>query len=427
MSAADTTIRAGASRGRAGRGVGRGFTVLELLVVLVIGALLILLAAPAFVAINRAEAERTARAQLGVGLRVAREAALRSGVGRDTAAVFVYEPGRGVTVTPAVLVGRVVDRDANDNDVTREVFVPDATAAPVTLPRPWTVRGLAPAGWVDDQWYEASIGPNGADRYDRQRPNWVFPETALYDQQRQQVGGSVRGGSRDGRHRQSFMVRFAGGTGEVAPGTPVEALFVDPQRLTLRPGANDPLWERPDLSADLRVWATRVLGPDVDRDRDEDGADVVARRELLGDESSHTVLVKGVVALALADESELARGIGGRLDPLSGSVYEIEPAQTDGWFDGRRGIVPRLVAVPGVGPGSVDQGDVTRSINRWIEGYRGARVADFSSRRPVDAAPAQLFTVEVSSGSLRAVSVPRGVLAEGSDLPLVGRLDGSNE
>lgn len=431
--ACSLTRAAGPQRGRRARvprralGVGRGFTVLELLVVLVIGALLILLAAPAFVAISRAEAERTARAQLGVGLRVTREAALRAGVGRDTAAVFAYEPGRGVTVTPAVFVGRLVDRDANNNDVRRDVFVPDPTAAVVTLPLPWTVRGLAPPGWVDDQWYEPSGGANGSERYDRERPNWVFPETAFYEQQRQQVGGSVRGGSRDGRHRQSFMVRFSGGTGEVAPSSPVEALFVDPQRLTQQPAPNDPLWERPDLAADLGVWARRVLRPDVDLDRDEDAADAQARRELLGDESSHTVLVKGVVALALADESELARGIGGRLDPLSGSVYDIEQSQSQGWFDGRQGVVPRLVAVPGVGPGLAAQADVSRSINRWIEGYRGVRLADFGTRRPADATPAQLFTVEAGTGALRVMSVPRGVLPETSDLPMVGRLDGSIE
>src|SRR5690606_30124956 len=92
--------------------------------------------------------------------------------------------------------------------VQREVFVRSERVEPITLPAGWAVSGRARANMIDQDWYEPSPG-SGGDRYpDTDRENWVYPETSFFDRSRPD----------DGESRQTFMIRFAGGTGALTYG-----------------------------------------------------------------------------------------------------------------------------------------------------------------------------------------------------------------
>jgi len=275
---------------------------MELIVVITIMVLLIGIAVPGFTAIIRSSETSLAVNKLATGLGAGRDAAVTAGVGSDGAAVFFFEPGGRTVIVPCVQVGVLADRTGGTGTVDRDVFVPLPGIEPVQLPANWTVRGFAPRNSID-----SPVNPNGwydAGTYDPDEGNWVFPETGFYDQT----------AADDGADRQTFMVRFDGGTGAVSTSKTEPALVVAERPSDKdRPPSGLADWTRIDHRTDLGRWARRVL---VDASLSDDD-----RRDLLGDRSGDTVLVRPVTELALANEIVMARDLGIRLDALTGSIY----------------------------------------------------------------------------------------------------------
>lgn len=388
----------------------RGLTIIELLVVVVIGLLVVLVAVPAFNGLVAGQAAASADNQVQTALRAARDAARRGSAGEDTAAVFSFSPGGRTQVVLMVRAGAVTDeRQPGGDPVARDVFVPIPGSEPLELPRRWTVRGFAQTGWIDQEWYARG---NGARRYDIGQAAWVGPETGFFDYS---VATPVR-------ERSSFMVRFRGGTGELESRDRELALAVMPRESErARPPAGLPEWTRADLAAgarsadvpDLRAWARRVLTagnirqlPIVPGDSGSrvsiNLADETARRTLLGSLSGDVVRVKSVQLLAVYDEQRLADDLGVRLNRFSGSLMDVTDEQ---WQDKR--LVPRSVATRFNGLGG-DEWELTQNIGRWIEGMdirRGSATAD----RLAPTQAARVFVVNRLTGQLLPVGLPPGV------------------
>ncbi|MCW5766416.1 MAG: prepilin-type N-terminal cleavage/methylation domain-containing protein [Phycisphaeraceae bacterium] len=360
------------------------FTLVELLVVIAIIVLLIVLALPAFSSMVYSQQSSAAESRLASAVAAARDAAVRSGTGQDAAAVFFFEPGGNTTVIACLKVGTLLDR-VGGNDVLRDVFVPLDTVEPIELPRGWMVRAYAPQSALGvEEWYDAGGGPL---RYPATGPAWVFPETGFYDLSAADAG----------RDRQSFMIRFEGGTGSVLAGVPDPVLVVSPRPSDAqRPTSTNLEWRRPDRASDLRRWAVRIL---TDRRNLTDQE----RRAIIGGQSSDVVLARGTTMIALYDERRMAAALGVRTDPISGSLYEIDPGEFDA---GRQGVVPRFVT--GI-PGNA------ASMSRWIEGYANPTAADATR---ADNPEARIFTIDRVLGVLRPVQVqltPVGGIAAGGN------------
>ncbi|MBL8764032.1 MAG: prepilin-type N-terminal cleavage/methylation domain-containing protein [Phycisphaerae bacterium] len=340
----------------------RAFTLTELLVVISIIVLLIAVALPAFNAMLYSSESAMAEATLKGSVGAARDAAIRSGAGNDCAAVFLYEPGGRISVVACERVGVLNDQDlGNGGTVRREVFVPLAGFEAATLPKNFTVRGYAPAGSVDKNWYEISNGSGGL-RYPLGQAAWVFPETGFYDKTAAQDAG----------RRQTFMVRFEGGTGLLKASANQAALVVAP-----RPSTTNRLvtaaWQRVDRASDLRRWALRVLA--------EPGIPDAVRRQLIGDISGDTALARPVSQLALCDERWLARTLGVRVDKATGCLYQSADA-------------PRFVASANMTAARLSsalEGDV--NFNGRI---------DF----PDDVSEAKLLVIDAYTGAMNPVAIP---------------------
>lgn len=287
------------------------FTLVELLAVMVIIVLLIGVAVPAFSSMLKSSAASIADSNLRVGLAAARDVAIRSLDGRDSAAVFVFEPGGKLSIIACADVGTVTDTTGTE----RSVFVPDPTIEPLVLPAPFLVRGLVPTGsWTpgsDDT--DTATGPvwYGDNRYRSTELNWVLPETGFYDRTK----------GDDGRRRQTFMVRFKAGTGEVAVGDRSEALVYlpSPEIDFRRTGPWNTLAYRPDRQSDHQKLVRTALNDPALSQADLD--------KLIGDEASDTVLARPVGQVALYDVRELARSLrksgvsAARVDKVTGSLY----------------------------------------------------------------------------------------------------------
>src|SRR5262245_7835639 len=195
-----------------------GFTLVELLMVIAIFVLLLAIAVPAFSSMLYSSEQSLADNHLRMGIAAARDVAVRSAQGEDSAAVFFYDPVTNrATILACVKAGTIRDDDTSDPTlpapwlVDREVFVPAPGFEPVQLPRGWTVRGYAAPLTIDDAWYGDPAGQQrvAASLYNsltaRRRGNWLFPETGFYDEDDLQ--------NDDGADRATFMVRFEGGTG----------------------------------------------------------------------------------------------------------------------------------------------------------------------------------------------------------------------
>lgn len=367
-----------------GRGaIASAFTLLEMIVVMIIIVLIMSIAVPAFSNMVYSQEEVAAEAQLESALGAARDAAVRSGPGDDTAAVFTFQPGGRMTIITAARVGVVRDSAPRPGYPDRyEVFAPIAGAQRVQLGASWMVRAYAPANTIGYDWYPTSVP--GA-RYRANDPAWVFPETGFFDH-------SI---ANDGRTRNTFMVRFAGGTGALSGMNMQPCLVVLPcPSSSWRSGAAADLWRRPDRAEDLVAWATRVLTEPISRTftaRD--------RYEIIGRASSDMAVAMPVQTIALYDESRLARALGTRQDRLSNTIIAVNPQELeDGWAIRTANYTADLLG------GALATG-VSNAITRWIEGYEDLASANDPVR--ADTTGARLYTISRYLGSLQPLSIPR--------------------
>lgn len=368
----------------------RAFTLVELLVVIAIFVLLLTIAVPAFSSMIYSTEQSTADNALRTSLAAARDAAARAPEGQDAAAVFFYDPVVGrFSIQTCISAGILKDADpANSTQtISREVFVPVTGYEPTQLPRGWMVRGYAPAGSIDDQWYGDDRPSGTTNLYQpniaRQRGNWLFPETAFYDDE---VGDS-------GIYRQTFMVRFQGGTGLVtAGGTDPVLVFAPSDATNFRTGASP--WNiqkyRADLEADpLRLVRRILAGP-------TSGAGSLTltdRQKLLGDIASDTVLAKGVGQLALYNEKRLASYVGVRIGP-GDCLYQFDPTSP------ANNLGAQYTATRA---GAFTDSDLVR-LNEWIQ---GADPAALPTDAPLDS-DCRIYTIHRYLGTLQEISGTRG-------------------
>ncbi len=398
-----------------GRMARAGFTLVEMFVVIAIILIIVALAVPGVSAMayssNRALAENSLR--VGVGL--ARDAAIASSRSGDGAAVFLFDPGGQIRIVPAEVVGQIRVA-ANPFSLgsggiqTYDVLAPIALGQSITLPASWMVRGYAPPGSMDARpgepnpsWYTSrNYGGTSSSDIAKREGNWIFPESGFYDidlaRHAGGGGGGAAGFSGPPTPRQSFMVRFSSRTGGVSRvSTP--GLFIDPrpstmQRELLAMRRSDPTaWKRVDWAEDARTWGVRALGrlgalqPGPEKDE-------ILR--LLGNNSNDTVLVKSVNRLALYDERRLARGIGGRVNQSTGSIYETYRSNSRISFD------QSLF-------NGADTDQIRRNINAWIDGDTsggpGGPLGDIYDDRidENDSPESKLFTLQGYTGELTEI------------------------
>lgn len=289
-----------------------GYTLIELLVVIVIGALLVGIAVPAFQAILTSSRESLAQNALQQAILSARDAAAANVGGGDTAAVFFFDADRGITVGIYEKIGELSDDSDNDaGSALRDVFVPITSMEPVQLPPDYAVRGFVLGTQLrDEDWYEdlvdyspgSGLQTGGNTGSDRGPGAWVFPETDFYNKLEQD----------DGADRQTFMVRFTAGTGTLSRDA-TSALILDPRPSNLdRPTL--PAIQPLDQAEDLRTWAKRVLI--------STGLSDVERQQLIGNESGDTVLARPITDLALYRERRLGQMLQVRnLNRDTSSIY----------------------------------------------------------------------------------------------------------
>ncbi len=334
------------------------FTLVELLVIVAIIGILLASGVPAIRNMIYTSTGSLAESQLRFALGAARDLAIRSASG-DSAAVFTFEPsenGRGrLTIVPMVYVGTILDTRDPDKDLSqttvttyRDVFAPSALAEPTQLPAGWMVRGFAPPGTIwgagqqnfdgvpvpSNGWYYESspagnriinapgAGGTGNDPLAipanaPNKGNWVFPETAFYDPEKTDTGGSRP------NSRNTFMVRFQSGTGRIVgmSWTPSVALLprptIDATKTNALPkqstGITSPSdWRRIDRADNIVGWARSVASM-------PNPTDAAA---LIGCRSADAALAGTVNLIALYDESKLASAIGARgLSKVTGSLY----------------------------------------------------------------------------------------------------------
>ncbi len=395
-----------------------GFTLVEMFVVIAIILIIVALAVPGVNAMvyssNRALAENSLRVAVGM----ARDAAIASSRSGDGAAVFLYDPeSKQMRIVPAEVVGQMNDpvdiragsvggdglgapsASAFQTTVYRDVLAPIALGQSITLPSSWMVRGYAAPGSMlnpeavspgsagginEHQWYR-SENYQTATGATAEEGNWVFPESGFYDvDEPSALTPETR--------RFSFMVRFSARTGAVSR-SDREAIFIDPRpSVEMRDDlamsrAVDTAWKRVDWAEDTRTWAVRTLGRLSSQSIEE---------EVLSANSNDTVLVKSVNRLALYDERRLARGIGGRINQDTGSIYEPYLRNDRISFD-------RTL----LGNAQLDQ--IRRNVNAWIDGDTGGGPGgpggDIYDGQidEQDSPEAALFTIQGYTGELTEI------------------------
>ena len=354
------------------------FTLVEMLVVVTIIIILVLIAVPAFQAMIYSNGRIQAEEGLKAGLALGRDAAVRGGDGEDAAAVFIYEPGSGIKIVACRRVGTIEDIDLNrtgpERFVQRDVFVPISTFEPVSLPRIWTVRGYAGSGQIDAGWYEDA---GGNPRYPVGAPSWVFPETGFFDT-------DFNNTAADGLNRQTFMVRFAGGTGAVTTASPEAALVVYPRDSRFNRLATISPDLRLDTSKDKVRTVRRIMADRISI------ASETQRRGLLGEVSGDCLLVKSVTQLALMDETKLASALGVRVSPVTNCIYEASKR-------------PEFVVGTASGSGPAVTAE---RINRWVQGdtsLDGIYTAGREQFPGIDEPLAKVFVLDRFLGSVQQV------------------------
>jgi prepilin-type N-terminal cleavage/methylation domain-containing protein len=349
------------------------FTLVELLVVIGIFVILLLVAVPAFTSMMYSSEQSMAENALRIGLAAARDAAVRSGPGRDAAAVFIFE-SRRLTIMPCVRSGTVDDQAPGQPlgvTVKREVFTTVPNFESVKLPKGWVVRGYASPGMIEPlpngQWYEQTYSGSA------QQGNWVFPETDFYCQVPPPAGqptGTL------GDLRQTFMVRFEGGTGIVkSDPTPVLVLFPS-ESTSFR--ATVP-WRdyRADEDPDGGHFLARVLAAPL---TNPGGLNLQDRQQLVGEVATDMIFTKAVTQLALSSEKALAAALGVRVDGAGGTGCLYQNAAQ-----------PTLLT--GVTPDA---------INAWVEDrYQNAQGRAVAS-------DCRLYTVQRYLGTLQEVTGTKG-------------------
>ncbi len=297
----------------------RAFTLIEMLVVIVISAILLGIAVPAFQALLSSSRQSMAQNSLQQAIYSARDTAARNVGGGDAAAVFFYDKDRGLSVGVFEHVASFVDDTdnslgPNEAPPTRDVFVPVSSMEAVRLPEGYMVRGFVLGTQLrDEDWYEDLVeyspvsGTLQGSGSDRGPGAWVFPETDFYDQTDQD----------DGEDRQTFMIRFKAGTGTLSR-VSTSALVIDPRPSSLDRTliTDDTILKPINETEDLRSWAVRASNS-------LDSSIVSSRAELIGNESSDTVLARPVTDIAMYRERRLAQMLQLRgLNKQTETIYE---------------------------------------------------------------------------------------------------------
>lgn len=404
-----------------------GFTIVELLVVILIGLIILSIAVPAFQSMSYSSNRSLAVNALQASSLMARDVALNSG--QDGAVVFVFDPAIGkVQIIPAVKIGTIRESSTAPSGpgggfasglgdqpyFDRDVFVPASSGQTLEMPRYWMVRGYVPSGALTDRdstgnpavnWYTSPLyGGTEIDAAEKKLDHWVFPETGFFPVDAQITGGDLRGdfGSVNSAlptGRQSFMIRFNARTGVMSRDTNT-ALFVNPRNSRERPYGDRPTQFqqtlRADLAENLETWAARIVNAE---DLTGDGVqwnpdDEQLRTQLIGNASNDTILVKPVTRLAVYDERKLAIALGTRgLNAKTQSLYkdidqrnsnaEIEIdmdlfpnglslsqilERIDQWVDGDTNFDGYFGVPPG---GTIDDSDEPESRMYLIQSYTG--------------------------------------------------------
>lgn len=399
----------------------RGFTIVELLVVIVIGLVILTIAVPAFQAMIYSSNRSLAVNALTASTQMARDVALSSG--QDGAVIFVYDPAVGkMQIIPAVKVGTLREKTVAGNGpgismgvgdmpyYDRDVFVPASIGKVLEMPRYWNVRGYASPGSLIDRdsagdagatWYTSdTYGGTYADDNVKDTAHWVFPETGFFAIDAQVVGGNINGSLSDVDNslptaRQSFMIRFNARTGVVSRNTNT-ALFIDPRNSRERPYGDRPNpYEqtlRIDMADDLEVWANRVIGSsNLTGDNIAYGNDDDALRfSLLGNGSNDTILVKPVTRMALYDERKLAIAVGARgVNLVTQTLYK--PADQDN-SNTKIEFDSALFA-------SFNDSVLLEKINQWIDGD-----TNFDNSLDLDDEPeSRIFLIQPYTGEIQEV------------------------
>lgn len=302
-----------------------GYTLIEVLGVVVILILLAAFAVPGFNAMLRGSSESLADTKLRVAIANAKDVALQSVGGGDSAALFLYDPGGRVTIVACRRVGvyRIPTSVAGEDLLQQvgmpreiEIFVADPSSEPIRLPANFFVQGFVPAGQIIGQNDTQDYGWYSESRYQRNVSHWMFPESGFFDR----TVTSANDADREGRKRQSFFVRFESGTARLASGDNRPALFYDPAPGTAFRGTGP--WDqdrfRPDRRVDHIALVKEVLASSLSD---------VNRERLIGDRSPDTVLARPVSRFALFDASRMVgllqrEGIeNARIGSVSGSFY----------------------------------------------------------------------------------------------------------
>lgn len=397
----------------------KGFTIIELLVVISIGLIILTIAVPAFRSMSYSSSRSLAVNSLSAATKMARDIALSSG--QDGAVVFVYDPQVGkIQIIPAVKVGTVREgttaRNGPDNAMglgdlpyfDRDVFVPASAGEVLEVPRYWMVRGYASSRMLIDfdsagnaaaTWYTSDVygGTNDNDPV-KEESHWLFPETGFFPYDAQVVGGGLDGGL-DGVNadeptaRQTFMIRFNGRNGALSRDTS-SALFINPRNSRERPYGDRPTSHeqtlRVDMAEDLEVWANRVvLSSDLNGNNNAYGRDDSELRQMLiGNVSNDTILVKPVSRIALYDERRLGIAVGARgLNTTTQSLYQAAD-QTDRNAE--------IAFDMGLFSNGLNENDLLEQINQWVNGD-----TNFDDNFDLDDEPeSRLYLIQVYTGEL---------------------------
>lgn len=394
----------------------KAFTLIELITVIAVMGILVAIGIPAFRAALASSNKALSESQFRIGMETARQLAIQNS-SRDAAAVFFYEPGGRMTIVPCLYVGTILDwkdaaqNSAGDQLVERDVFVPVPEIAPVQMPRGWMVRGYAAAGTLHDDnaannnangWYEATPGrvfqveANGSPV-----GNWVFPETGFFVSAVDQ-----------GAKRQSFLVRYRAGSGNVEPSESRQCLVIDPA-ISQSVDANGAVTDwRANLTSGYEANYAKIAAAedrqrvvkqllalqDFNADGTVDASDDEDRRKVLGDVSSDTVLCHPVTELTLYREVSLAQAIGANgVNPKTGCLYSLPTTVNDG---------PEIDTTlwSGTAP-STDL--IARDINLWLTG--NLQVGGPGPNNEYIESDAKLFSIDRYLGQGRKLGDDREV------------------
>ncbi len=368
----------------------RAFTIVELMVVVLIGLIILAIAVPAFQSMVYSSNRSLAVNALQASSQMARDVALSTG--QDGAVIFVFDPQVGkMQIIPAVMVGTLREKTtaaagsggssalSDSPYFDRDVFVPASAGETLEIPRYWMVRGYAPpramidrdsAGNAVANWYTSdAYGGTDVVANVKSKDHWVFPETGFFPVDAQVVGGGLEGelsavDTTLPTGRQSFMIRFDARTGVVNKSMNA-ALFINPRNSRKRPYGDRPTsYEqslRVDMADDLGIWAARIIsssdltGDGIPYGRDDEEL----RSQLIGNASNDTILVKPVTRLALYDERKLGIGVGSRgLNAQTQTLY-LPADQRDA--DTRIGFDLSLFS-------SMGENELLERIDQWVDG-----------------------------------------------------------